>query len=187
GAQLGLYVRIEPGGNIVIGAPSTEMGQGINTAMPMVLAEELDADWSKVRIERLPLMLKPNAAGTGWEFAGFPAGAGGSSSMIDAWAVLRPAGAKLRHMLIAAAAAQWKVPASECTTRPGTVVHEKSGRVLAYGLIAAAAAKQPEPADDAVSFKARKDYRIVGKPQANAQGPAIARGQERFGIDVELP
>jgi isoquinoline 1-oxidoreductase beta subunit len=185
--QLGLYVRIEPGGRIVIGAPSTEMGQGINTAMPMVIAEEMDADWTKVSVEQLPLRIKQNADKSGWEFDGFPAGAGGSSSMIDAWAVLRPAGAKLRYMLIAAGAARWRVPAVECSTRPSLVVHDKSGRTLDYGMLATDAAKQAEPADDAITFKPRSQYRIVGKPQANAQGPAIVRGQERFGIDVEMP
>ncbi|MBI1214035.1 MAG: molybdopterin-dependent oxidoreductase [Alphaproteobacteria bacterium] len=187
GVQLGLYVRIEPDERVIIGAPSTEMGQGINTAMPMVIAEELDADWSKVSIEQLPLMIKRNPAGPGWVFTDFPAGAGGSGSMIDAWAFLRPAGAKLRQMLIAAAAQRWKVAASECTTEPGCVVHGATKRRLSYGALASDAAKQAEPDSKSVPLKARKDYRIVGRPQRNAQAQTIVRGTERFGIDVEMP
>ena len=187
GVQLGLYVRVEPDGRTVIGAPSTEMGQGINTAMPMVIAEEADLDWAKVTVEQLPLMLKRDAAGTGWEFADFPAGAGGSSSMIDAWAFLRPAGAKLRHMFIAAAAKHWGVPVAECTTGPGYVAHEQSKRLLGYGLLTRDAAAQPEPDAKTLQLKERKDYRVVGKPQPNAQARAIVTGTERFGIDVEMP
>lgn len=186
GAKLGYYVRIEPDESIVIGAPSTEMGQGINTAQPTLIAEELDADWSRVRIEQLPLMITRREDGEGYRFVHFPQGAGGSSSMIDAWAMLREAGARARRLLVRAAAEEWKIPAAECTTEPGRVLHAKSGRALTYGELAAKAAALADE-EAAPPLKARAQYRIVGTPLRNAQAEAIATGQPIFGIDAEVP
>ncbi len=184
-AQLGHYVRIEADGAIVIGAPQTEMGQGCNTALPMMVAEELDAPWDRVRIEQTPLMIHKMPDGT-WEFTAYSQGAGGSSSCIDGWQVLREAGARARAQLIAAAAKRWDVDAASCATEPGVVVHGVSGRRLAYYGLAADAARLAMPKDPP-PFKARSAYRIMGKPQPMAQAKGVAMGTERFGMDAEMP
>lgn len=186
GGELGLYVRIEPDESIAIGAPSTEMGQGINTAMPMLIAEELDADWTRVRVEQLPLMIRKRADGDGYEWVHFPQGAGGSTSMIDAWGLLREAGARARRLLVRAAALEWKVPEGDCTTQPGRVTHAASGRSLTYGHLAAKAATLTDE-DAAPPLKTREQYRILGTPVRNAQGQAIVTGRAEFGIDTDMP
>lgn len=186
GGKVGLYVRIEPDNRVIIGAPSTEMGQGINTSLPMMIAEELDVDWASVSIEQMGLMIKKNAAGDGYEWVHFPQGAGGSTSVMDGWPLLREAGAKARQMLVAAAAQRWKVTAGECTTKSGVITHAKSGRTLSYGAVAADAAKIQEP-KEAPKLKARGEYRILGKPTRNAQALGIVTGREVYGVDAEMP
>jgi isoquinoline 1-oxidoreductase subunit beta len=186
GGKVGLYVRIEPDNSVTIGAPSTEMGQGINTSLPMMVAEELDVDWARVAIEQMHLMIKKREDGEGYTWIHFPQGAGGSTSVIDGWPLLREAGAKARQMLVAAAAARWKVPAAECSTEAGVVEHKASDRRLTYGDVAADAAKLPEPAAAPV-LKTRAQYRILGKPTRNAQAKGIATGREVFGVDAEMP
>lgn len=182
--QLGHYVWIGPGG-IVIAAPQTEMGQGVNTSLPMLVAEELDVAWEQVRIEQTALAIHKLPDGT-WDFTAYSQGAGGSSSMIDGWQVMREAGARARGQLVAAAAARWKVSADSCTTEEGAVVHGASGRRALYRDVAAAAARLPM-AKDPPPFKPRSAYRIIGKPQKMAQARAIAMGSERFGMDVDVP
>ena len=185
-AQVGLYVRIEPDNRVIIGAPSTEMGQGINTSLPMMIAEELDVDWASVSIEQMPLMIKKSADGKGYEWLHFPQGAGGSTSVMDGWPLLREAGAKARQMLITAAAQRWNAPVEECATNAGEITHAKSGRKLSYGAVAGDAAKLPEPTT-APNLKTRSDYRILGKPTRNVQARAIVTGREVFGVDAEMP
>ncbi len=186
GGKVGLYVRIEPDNRVIIGAPSTEMGQGINTSLPMMIAEELDVDWTQVAIEQMPLMIKKREDGEGYTWVHFPQGAGGSTSVMDGWPLLREAGARARQLIVAAAAARWKVPVAQCATNAGVISHAKSGRTLTYGEVAADAAKLPEP-KDAPALKTRADYRILGKPTRNAQARAIVTGREVFGVDAEIP
>lgn len=186
GGKVGLYVRIEPDNRVIIGAPSSEMGQGINTALPMMIAEELDVDWAHVAIEQMPLMIRKTDDGQGYTWVHFPQGAGGSNSIISAWPLLREAGARARRLLVMAAASRWKVPAGECTTKDGVISHAKSKRTLSYGDVAADAAKISDPAE-APALKARGDYRILGKPTRNAQARAIVTGREVFGVDAEMP
>jgi isoquinoline 1-oxidoreductase beta subunit len=183
-AKVGLYVRIEPDNRVIIGAPQTEIGQGVNTSLPMMVAEELDVDWAQVSVEQMPLMIRRD--GEGYTWVHYPQGAGGSNSVIDGWQILRDAGARARQMLVAAAAARWKVPVEACTTASGVVFHKASGRKLSYGAVAAAAAKLPEPTT-APKLKARGDYRILGKPTRNAQACAIVTGREVYGVDAEMP
>ena len=186
GGKVGLYVRIEPDNRVIIGAPSSEMGQGINTALPMMFAEELDVDWAQVAIEQMPLMIKKTDDGQGYTWVHFPQGAGGSNSIIDGWPLLREAGARARRLLVMAAAARWKVPAGECTTKAGVISHAKSKRTLRYGDVAAEATKISDPAG-APTLKARGEYSILGKPTRNAQAKAIVTGREVFGVDAEMP
>jgi len=182
--QLGYYVRIEADDRIVIGAPSTEMGQGINTSIPMIIAEELDADWARVEIEQLPLMIKKQ--GDDFVWTSFPQGAGGSDGIIDAWAILREAGARARRLLQMAAALRWNVPVEFCGTELGYVVHASTNRKASYAELAAAAGRIADPAE-APQLKTRKEYRLVGTPVRNAQAEAIVTGRAEFGIDAGLP
>jgi isoquinoline 1-oxidoreductase beta subunit len=125
---IGLFVRIEKDGTTFIGARSPEIGQGVKTSLPMIIAEEMDADWSKVRVEQLPFGIVRAPDGTfTWKYG--EQGAGGSTNIPDAWADLRHTGARVRQVLLAAAGKHWNAPVSDLHTEPGVVKH-KDGRIL---------------------------------------------------------
>jgi len=170
-----LWLRIDPSGDVTILSHKSEMGQGVWTALPMIVAEELDADWDRVRIERAPTI------------ADFDSATGGSSSVSDSWDTLRKAGAVARAMLVAAAAQQWRVPADSCTTERGVVVHAASGRRAPYGSLASTAAKLPVPNASTVSLKDPHTFRIVGTEMSRRDLTAKVTGTAQFGIDVTLP
>ena len=161
-AALGYFVRIEPDGTTVIGARGCEIGQGVKTSLPMLVAEELDADWTKVRVEQMPYGLVPSSEAAGVAARYGPQGAGGSTSVSDGWADLRQAGARARAMLVRAAAETWQTDASMLTTRNGQVLHP-DGRALSYGALAGRAAMLTPPTTD-VALKKPADYRIIGRP-----------------------
>jgi len=171
------FIRIAPDGSIAVTAKSAEIGQGVKTMLPMLIAEELDADWSTVKIEQADL----NEQRYGGQ------GAGGSTSTPNNWLPLRRLGAACRQMLIAAAAQRWGVPAAECSTEPNTVVHKASGRALQYCELATDAAKLEPPKLQSVELKDPSAFRIIGKPQANVDNHAIVTGKPVFGIDVTVP
>jgi isoquinoline 1-oxidoreductase beta subunit len=139
-ATLGYFVRIERDGTTVIGARGCEIGQGVKTSLPMLIAEELDADWSRVRVEQMPygLVASNEAPGVAAKYG--PQGAGGSTSVSDGWADLRQAGARARAMLVQAAANEWQADPGLLSTGSGAVLHP-DGRRLDYGAIAGAAAR----------------------------------------------
>ena len=175
-AEINAYVTITPDNRITIMAKCPEIGQGIKTSLPMILAEELDADWSTVSIETAPVDAKLYGA----QFAG------GSFSTPMNWDPLRRAGAAARAMLISAAAKTWRVPAADCTASASTV-HDKSGKSLTYGQLANAAARITPPDLKTVTFKDPKDYTIIGKPIGGIDNPKLVTGQPLFGIDVTVP
>ncbi|HEY1858814.1 MAG TPA: molybdopterin cofactor-binding domain-containing protein, partial [Gemmataceae bacterium] len=176
---LNAFVRIGSDESVSVVVNHSEMGQGIYTSMPMVVAEELDADWAKVRFEAAPVAAVYNHPAYGAQVTG------GSSSTWVEWERIRKAGATARAMLIAAAAAEWKVEVSACGTEPGHVVHDASGKRLSYGKLAEKAADLKPPAD--VKTKDPKDFRIVGKSTKRLDTPDKVNGKAVFGIDVNLP
>lgn len=170
------FVKIAPDGIVTLMARGPEVGQGIKTMSPMLIAEELDVAWKSVVVEQADLDPK-----YGVQFSG------GSLGTPMSWEPLRRVGATARHQLVAAAAAKWGVPAAECATDAGKVVHAASGRSAGYGELAAAAAALPLPDPADIRFKDPKLYRIVGKPTRGVDVPAIVTGKPLYGIDVELP
>jgi len=180
--RLNAYVSIAPDGTITIQSPVAEMGQGIMTGLPMIVAEELDADWSKVKIEQSPI----DAAYHNPIFKAQYVVA--SISTLGYWTPLRIAGAQARRVLLDAAAARWSVPVSELTTEPSIVVHAPTGRKMSYGEIAsfATAPAAPPPIDPAKDLKTADKYRILGKGTPRIDVPAKSNGSARYGIDARV-
>jgi len=168
------FISLTPNGAIALIAPNSEMGQGAKTALPMIIAEEMDADWSKVTVYQGDL----NPA-YGRQFAV------GSTSTQSNYTPLRQAGAAARAILVEAAAQTWGVPASECTTSKGVVTHTPSKRTLTYGDLAAKAATLSPPAN--VTLKDPSDFKLLGTRVVGTDNPKIVTGQRLFGIDTKLP
>lgn len=171
------FLRITPDGAITLYSKAPEIGQGIKTAFPMIIAEELDADWAHVRVEQAAI----NPAVYGRQSAG------GSRSIPTSWDQLRRAGALGRAMLVSAAAKQWNVPESECTTDKSTVFHNASNRRLSYGKLASAAAELPVPDEKSLTLKKRGEYKLLGKRITGVDNRAIVTGEPLFGIDQVVP
>ena len=171
------FVRIQADGTVVIVAKNPEVGQGVRTSLPMIIADELDVDWAQVRVEQADV----DRRAFGTQFAG------GSLSTATNWLLMRQVGAAVRHMVVAAAAARWAVPAGQCTTGSGRVHHAATGRVLGYGELASAILEQPVPELDSVTLKSPGDFRIIGRHTAGIDTTAIVTGQPLFSIDVTLP
>ena len=188
GGQLGYFVRIDPDGSVTLGAPNPDMGQGVRTSLPMLIAEELDVDWHSVRVEQMPLgiMRDPKGEGYTWKYDGVGQGAGGSTSVSENWLLLRQVGARAREMLILAAAQRWQVDTASCATEPGRVVHPATGRFASYGELAAQAATL-KPPSSAPTLKNPAAFRIIGKPTRVVDGRDIVTGAAGFGIDARLP
>ncbi len=175
--DMNAFVAISPDGTVRIMAKNPEIGQGIKTMLPMLIAEELDADWSKVTIEQGDA----DQARYGMQIAG------GSFATPNHWMSHRQVGAAARLMLLQAAAAKWSVPVEELTTAPSLVKHAASNRSIPYGELVTDAAKLTAPALTDVKLKDAKDFRIIGKSVKNWDSPRIVRGEPIFGIDVDVP
>jgi CO/xanthine dehydrogenase Mo-binding subunit len=168
------YLRITPDNKVTIVVARSEMGQGVRTALPMILAEELDADWKQIEIEQ---------AGASTLYGDQTTG--GSASIRTTWDPMRKAGAAAREMLISAAALTWGVPRSSCTAENSQIKHAATNRSLSYGELASKAATLPIPTD--VPLKQSKDYKIVGQRLARVDSPAKVKGEAVFGIDFRMP
>ncbi|MFZ0731306.1 MAG: xanthine dehydrogenase family protein molybdopterin-binding subunit [Candidatus Sulfotelmatobacter sp.] len=168
------YLRITPDNKVTVVVARSEMGQGVRTALPMILAEELEADWKQIEIEQ---------AGASTLFGDQTTG--GSASVRTTWDPMRKAGAAAREMLISAAALTWNVPRSACTAENGRIKHAASGRSLSYGELAEKASTLPIPTD--VPLKQSKDYKIVGQRLPRVDSPSKVKGEATFGIDFRMP
>ena len=164
------YLSIATDGTITILSPNPELGQNVMTSFPMIVAEELDADWNKVKVLQAPLDKAFDRQLTG-----------GSGAIPHSWKRLRTAGATARHLLIAAAAKKWNVDTSECTTENSFVIHTKTGRKLSYGELADDASKLTVPTD--IPLKNRKDFKLIGKSIRNVENKNIITGKGIFGLD----
>jgi isoquinoline 1-oxidoreductase beta subunit len=173
------WLRIGTDNSVLVVVDRSEMGQGVTTSLPMLLAEELEADWSKIRFEFAPA----DKAYTNQLFG--VQGTGGSSSVRAAWKPLREAGARARTVLIAAAAKAWGVEPSSCRAESSAVTHSATGRRLSYGALAQRAAAIPVPAD--VALKDPKTWRLAGKPTKRLDTKFKVNGSAQFGIDVRVP
>ncbi|MEP6484027.1 MAG: xanthine dehydrogenase family protein molybdopterin-binding subunit [Rudaea sp.] len=174
------FIRIDRAGKTTLVMPQVEMGQGVYTSIAMILAEELDADYSQVALEHAP----PNDKLYGNPVFGIQV-TGNSNSIRAFWKPLRSAGASARAMLVSAAAKQWKVDPSSCTAKSGNVMHAASNRTLSYGALADAASKETVPKDPPV--KDPKDFTLIGKPLKRFDTPGKVDGSAIYGIDAMVP
>ena len=175
------FIRIGTDGMVTIVSKHLEMGQGVYTGLATLVAEELDADWSKVKVEGAPA----DAKRYNNLFWGPAQGTGGSTAIANSFEQMRRAGATARAMLVAAAAKEWKVPASQITVKNGVVSHAASGRKAGFGELAEAAAQLPVPAN--VKLKNPKDFTLIGRSAPRVDSVAKTTGRATFTQDVKLP
>ena len=171
------YVQIQPDGKIVLFAKNPDVGQGVKTSLPMIVAEELDADWQHVEVRQSII----DAAKYGPQFAG------GSLSIPMNYESLRRAGATARAMLVAAAAKTWNVPAAELTTQASTVRHAASNRSATYGQLAEVAATMPVPDAASLTLKPKQNFKLLGTRVTGVDNAKLVRGEPLFGIDQRVP
>ena len=168
------WLRVGRDGAVTLVVARSEMGQGVRTSLAMILADELEADWSVVRIEQ---------ASPGPDYTDM--NTGGSDSVQSSWGPLRKAAAAAREMLVEAAARTWRVERAACRAEAGRVLHEPSGRTLSYGRLATLAATLPVPKEPALKYPSQ--FRLVGTGVPRIDGPAIVSGRAGYGLDVRLP
>ena len=167
------FLKIGENGLVTIMSPNPEIGQNVKTAMPMIVAEELDVDWNDVVVEQAGL----NTVDFKRQLAG------GSQSIRQGWQGLRMAGATARRMLLEAAAKQWEVPVGELTTSAGVITHKASGKTMGYGEIASAAGGMEVPEE--IELKDPKDFTIIGTDRLNVDGKKIVTGTPLYGMDIQ--
>ena len=169
-----IWLRIDADNVVTLTIGRSEMGQGVRTSLAMILADELEADWTRIRLVQASPSADFNDIGTG-----------GSDSIRDGWKQLRKAGAAAREMLISAAAAKWKIDRSGCTAQGGFIVDTVAGRRLSYGELVGDAARLPLPNNP--PLKSANAFGLIGKATPRIDGPDIVSGKARYGIDVRLP
>lgn len=172
---LGYWVAISPDGVVSVRVEKSEMGQGIHTGLAMLVAEELEVPWEDIRVTTQQLAGPLRGVATG-----------ASSSIRSSWRPLRSAGVAVREMLIEAAAQKWDVETSTCVASQGAVHHKTRNLRAGYGELASAASRLPVPPPSKITFKANKDFRLLGRPVARLDIPDKVAGKAVFGIDVQV-
>src|SRR5437899_7000416 len=173
------FVRIAADESVTVIANHSEMGQGIYTSLPMLLNEELEADWSKITVEPAPVDAAYNHTVFGLQMTG------GSTTTPSEWERFRKMGAMARLMLVESAAQKWGVPASQCHVEKGAVIHSASGRKVSYGSLVVAASQLKPPTD--IPLKDPKQFTLIGKPTRRVDTPSKINGTAQFGLDVNVP
>ena len=183
-SRIGFFIKILENGDVIIGNNQPEIGQGLRTTLPMLVSEELDVEWDRVRIESMPLGIVKTADGYTWKYGS--QGVGGSTGLTNNWTFMREVGATGRLMLMQAAAQQWNVPLEQCSTMPGKVICDTVGKQASYGELVKQASTLPLP-ESAPALKPMDEYRLVGKPQHNKEVRDIITGKTQFGSDIQMP
>ena len=179
------FIVIRSDNKVVISFPNPEMGQGVDTSLPMLVAEELEVDFSKVETVQLPLsIVKGDDGNMRWQYV--PQGSGGSNSISGHWEALRRAGAFGRELLKSAAAQKWSVPVTELTAQEGFILHQNSDQRISYADLAELAGQMPAPEDEA-ELKSASEFKLIGRAQKMKNARAIVTGQPLYGIDTEIP
>jgi len=173
--QPNVYVAIDTDGTVYIVCHRSEMGSGNRSGLPRIVADELDADWNRVKVVQARGDAKYGDQDTD-----------GSHSVVSFFDPLREAGASARLMLVRAAAQTWSVPEKECTTESGSVVHKSSGKKLGYGELAAAAAELPVPKKEELELKPRSAWRYIGKPAPTYDLKDMVSGKAAYGQDAQM-
>jgi isoquinoline 1-oxidoreductase beta subunit len=181
--QIGYFVEITPAGKVIIGSKDPEIGQGLRTAVPMMVAEELDVAWEDVSIRQMPLGIVKTAEGFTWKYGG--QGVGGSTGLTNNWDPMRKVGATARHQLIRAAAARLGVTPEACRTRQGYVICDAAGGEIAYEDLIEDAAKLDMP-EDAPPLKAIGDYAIIGTRRDTVDALDMVTGRSKYGFDTQV-
>jgi len=179
--MIGFFVQVDADGSVTIGSNQPEIGQGIRTALPMLVAEELDVEWSNVSVRQMPLGIVKAGDGYTWKYGG--QGVGGSTGLTDNWDYMREVGAIARRQLVHAAAARLGVEPSQCTTRLGAVICAEQGAEIPYGELISEAAGLELP-EDAPALKSLDEYRIVGTHRNTVDALEIVTGKAKYGIDT---
>ena len=175
--ELSAFVSVAPDGTVTIVGKNPEIGQGVKTSLPMMVADELDCDWNQVRVTQADVDQKRYGDQS----------AGGSTATPKNWLPMRQTGAAARAMLVQAAALEWKVDERELTTSKGRILHAASGRSIGYGEVASAAAKLTPPALDSVALKRPEQFTIIGRPVVGVDSARIVRGEPIYGMDTRVP
>ena len=185
--QITVWVHLREDGQITIYNPAAEMGQGSMTALPVIFAEEMDADWSKVHIEHSPI--EPEIYGAGWD--GSPGGSMitvGSRTVRSYYTNMRQSGAQARYILLASVAEKWNVPIVELDTEPGFVIHKKSERKISYGeVVPFVKPMEDVPEIPAEQLKNPSDFRLIGTVIPRFDIPAKVDGSAKYAIDIQVP
>jgi isoquinoline 1-oxidoreductase beta subunit len=182
--MIGFFIEIGTDGHVIIGSSQPEIGQGIKTGLPMLIAEELDVEWANVSVRQMPLGIVKTADGFAWKYGG--QGVGGSTGVTDNWEFMRQIGATARGQLLKAAAARLGVPESQCMTRPGVVVCGELGEEIPYGELIADASLLPLP-EESPPLKDIDEHRIIGTHIKTIDARDIVTGKTKYGIDTVQP